>query len=453
MTSRKLSWRRPIRLAVLGAIAAAIVPLAACAPPGSSGSATAEPTGDVSTELTTEDVTLDLYLESNFVDQMSPLTDEFTKQHPNVTFAVQSDVFTNMMQNAMKIIAAPDAPDLIRFPTVAAAAKNGILTSLQPYADAYGWNEWPEGLLNQVKVDEDGNRGSGDLYSLGIGYSVTGVFYNKTLAEQIGMTEPPQTVAELETALQAAKDAGITPVMTWGQGGGVAFPLQDVMMNQFGQVDELEAWLYQKPDATFDTDAAVKAAAEMQRWAQEGYFPDDVNALDYTTGIGRFIAGDGLFMFNGDWESTNLATSMGDNVGFFLMPGNEASATHYAMQAPVTFVVPKTAKNPDVAAYFFNWAHTDPTARQLVLQATGQTPGGPADLPQPEATSPLQAETLAASAVVAEEDGSSDFVANSTAGIFASGFIPNLQLLVEDRITPEDFVKEIQAAYDTELGR
>ena len=33
---------------------------------------------------------------------------------------------------------------------------------------------------------------------MGLNYSLTGVFYNKELATQIGMTEPPTTLAEFE---------------------------------------------------------------------------------------------------------------------------------------------------------------------------------------------------------------------------------------------------------------
>ena len=44
---------------------------------------------------------------------------------------------------------------------------------------------------------------------------MTGVFYNKELAAQIGMTEPPATLAEFEALLAKAKDAGLQPIMQW----------------------------------------------------------------------------------------------------------------------------------------------------------------------------------------------------------------------------------------------
>lgn len=441
-----------VRLAAVGVALAAISPLAACAGPGATEAGEDVKPSAISTTLPKGKVVVKVYVDTVFVDPLKPITDAFTKEFPNVTFDVKADDFTNLMQNGQKVISSPDAPDLMRYPTVAAAAKNGILQSLQPYAEAYGWTKWPEGMLEQVKVDTKGNRGSGDLYSLGVGYSVTGVYYNKSLAKKIGMSAPPQTIAELEEDLKKAKAAGILPIQAWGKDGGIAYALQ-ALQNQFGQTDELKSWLFQKPGATIDLDSTVKAATYVQDWAKKGYFPSDINAVDYTTGVGRFAGGEGLFMFNGDWEGVHMNKQMGDNVGFFLMPGVEAGAPHYAMQAPVTFVVPKTAKHADVVAFFFNWVHTDPKARQLVLDSTGQSPGGPADLPAPQASNDLQAQTMEAFNTVAKENGSLDFIANATAGIYATSLIPNTQLLLEGRLTAKQFAKALQADYDSELGR
>lgn len=442
-----------VRIAAVGAALTAIISLAACAPPGATTGGEASAPSTISTKLPSNKVTVNVYVDTVFVKPLQPLTEAFTKQYPNVTFNVKADEFTNLMQNAQKIISSPDAPDLVRYPTVAAAAKNGILTSLQPYAEAYGWTKWPEGMLEQVKVDSNGNRGSGDLYSLGIGYSVTGVYYNKELAAKVGMSEPPKSLDEFEAVLAKAKDAGILPIQAWNKDGGVAYPLQELMMNQFGQNEELKKWLFQKPGATIDLDSTVKAASVIQDWAKKGYLPSDVNAVDYTAGTGRFESGEGLFMFNGDWEAVNVNKSLGDNAGFFLMPPKDASAAHYAMQAPVTFVIPKTAAHADVVAFFLNWIHTDPKARQLVLESTGQSPGGPSDLPAPKPMNNLQADTTKAFATVSKEDGSMDFIANATAGIYATSLIPNLQLLLADKATPEKFAAALQSDYKSELGR
>ena len=40
---------------------------------------------------------------------------------------------------------------------------------------------------------------------MGLNYSMTGIFYNKALAAKIGMTKPPETVAEFDDLMAKAK--------------------------------------------------------------------------------------------------------------------------------------------------------------------------------------------------------------------------------------------------------
>ncbi len=101
----------------------------------------------------------------------------------------------------------------------------------------------------RTALTADGIRGSGTLYAMGLNYSLTGIFYNKKLAAQIGMTEPPKTVAEFEDLLAKAKEAGLQPIMEWGSaksGMGLAFPLQNLMA-AYGPVEPINDWIFQKP--------------------------------------------------------------------------------------------------------------------------------------------------------------------------------------------------------------
>jgi len=342
----------------------------------------------------------------------------------------------------------------MRYPTVSQAAQDGILTNLDSYASAYGWDSWPQGTLNQVRVKADGSRGEGgSLYALGIGYSVTGIYYNKALAAKVGITSVPTTMAEFEADLAKAKAAGEVPIMVGNQDFNAAFPLQAVQ-NQLSGLDQLKSWIYDDADATYQLDSSVQAATTIQDWATKGYFPDDVNAVDYATSVGRFAQGEGVFMINGDWSASAFDAASSGGYGFFLVPGETASSKHVAMAAPATYVIPETAKNKDTAAYFLNWVHTNTQARQIVLDITGSAPGGPADLAAPtpkEGT--LAVDTVAAATQLAQEDGAIDFLGNATPGILTSTLGPNLQLLLTSRMTPEDFVSGVQKAYVTELGR
>ena len=291
---------------------------------------------------------------------------------------------------------------------------------------------------------------------MGVNYSLTGVFYNKELASQIGMTEPPKTVEEFEGLLAKAKDAGLLPIMQWNDtasGGGLAFPLQNLMA-AYGPTEPINDWIFQKPGATIDTPTNLTAAEHLQQWVEAGYFPEDANAIEYTDANSRFGKGEGVFMFNGDWQNAVYDKDLPDKVGFFVFPPAEADGNMAAMSAPLTYGIATNAANADCAASFFNWVATNETARQIDVAVGGSNPGGPTDLPVPPAAEgSVTNETLAAGGEVAKDNGAMDFIANATGSIFAQGWTPELQKLVGGKQDAAGLLKAVQAEYEKELNR
>src|SRR5204862_2075892 len=211
-------------------------------------------------------------------------SDEFTKQFPNVTWKISQDQFTNLMTATPRLLAGDTPPDLIRLPSMVSLVKDGLLKNLDSYATAFGWDKFPAAQLAQNRVGSDGTRGSGSLYAAGLNYSLTGVFYNKKLAQQVGMTDPPKTVAEFEDLLAKAKTAGLLPIMAWNataSGGGLAFPLQNLMA-AYGPTQPINDWIFEKPGATIDTSTNLTAAQHPQRRVKAGCCPEAGNAIEYT---------------------------------------------------------------------------------------------------------------------------------------------------------------------------
>ena len=458
VTPRTTTRRRTLRFAAVGA--AGLLALAACSPPGgddepeetpdATSSVEASPTGEIS--CGTEDVTVEAYVETGF-PVFAELAAEFENQHPNVTFNIREDQFAVITQNAPRILADSET-DIMRLPQMSELASDGLLLDLDPYAEAFGWDQWPSSQLEQMRVDDEGRRGSGPLYAMGLNYSMTGVFYNVELAEQIGMTEPPATLDEFDTYLQAAADAGLTPLNQFNGGatGGLAFPLQ-ALMASYGDPSEINSWVYQQEGANIDTESNLAAAQHLNRWIESGYFADDINAIDYAQMMARFIEGDSAFIFTGDWESGNLDTQMAGNAGFFLMPPLEEGGQLGAMSAPLTYGVSANAANPDCAATFLDWVATDETARTIAVEIGGSHPMGPADAFMPELDeSSVTAQTLAAGATVAENNGTMDFIANATGAIYAQSWTPQLQNMVAGEQTPEGLLELVQADYLEQIG-
>ena len=446
-------FRRSCAMVVLAVMMLTV--LVACSGPsgpGANQAAQTTATGPVSTTFPSGPVTLDMYIETGF-PLPQKLADEFKHQHPNVTFNIRQDQFQVITENGPREMAGPNPPDLIRIPQVVGPAKDKLLLNLDPYYKAYGWDKWSQSLLNQMRVGADGIRGHGSLYGVGIGYDITGVFYNKKLAAQIGMTSPPTTVDAFEALLAKAKTAGQQPIMQFNDIGGINFPYQ-ALANQFADPASLADWIYNKPGSTLNSAGTVKAAEYIARWGKAGYFPKDANSLDYTTMMGRFEKGTGVFMFNGDWESANLDKAMKDNIGFFLFPSQNAGGRQVAMSAPASYVIPAKARHAAEMVYFLNWVHTNEAARKIIIETNGASPGGPPDLPLPPvAPGTVLSQTLEATNQLAKSGVAIDFLANATPGIYANAFRPELQLLVAGKETPTGFVQNIQQSYQQELKR
>ena len=402
----------------------------------------------------TDPVVLNSYFETGF-PLPTRLAEEFTKQFPNVTFDIKEDQFANMMENSPRILSEANAPDLIRLPSLTDLVANDLLLNLDGYFADFGWDAFPAGQLVQLRVEEGGRpRGTGSLYAMGLNYSMTGVFYNKELAAQLGMTEPPKTLAELDALMAKAKEAGIQPIMQWNKGtAGLAFPLQN-LMGAYGAPEPINDWIFQKEGATINTPDNLEAAQHLDGWIKAGYFPSDANAIEYFQMMSRFMGGEGLFMFNGDWESGNLDANAAGKFGFFIMPTEEEGGRHATMSAPLTFGIAAQAANPDCAAFFLDWVATNEEARKINVAVGGSNPGGPTDLPMPavEPGSVTEA-SLAAGQTLAEDNGAMDFIANATGAIFAAGWTPELQKMVGGQQTPEGLLEAVQEEYETQLSR
>ncbi len=402
----------------------------------------------------TEPVVLNAYFETGF-DLPLKLSEEFTVQYPNVTWDIKQDQFTNLINSTPRLLSGDNPPDLIRLPTMVSFAKQGLLKNLDGYATSLGWDTWPVPQLDQNRMAEDGTRGSGSLYAMGLNYSLTGIFYNKTLAAQIGMTEPPKTLAEFEDLLAKAKADGLQPIMIWGSaksGMGLAFPLQ-ALMASVGPTQPINDWIFQKKGATIDTPENLVAAQHLEQWIKNGYFPSDVNAIEYTDAAARFGKGEGVFTFNGDWQNAGYDAEMPGNVGFFLMPPAEAGGSPAAMSAPLTFGIAANAKNADCAAFFLTWVASNDKAREIDVSVGGSNPGGPADATMPAvAEGSVTNDTLAAGPVIGKAGTSMDFIANATSSIFAQAWTPELQKMVGGEQDAAGLLKAVQAEYLRQLA-
>ena len=281
----------------LGLVIAIAMLAAACAPPGAVSSpttpatATAAATAAPSTgssaapsesaaaavpDCGTDPIKLNIYHSETISELMPQLSAEFTKQYPNVTFDLKSDAFANATANLPRLLSSDNPPDISRAAQLIDLVKDGLLLNLDPYATAYGWDQWLQAQFEAVRVEQRLQaRDGADHRRRPVLPSTVGVFYNKDLAAQIGMTEPPKTVEEFDALLAKAKEAGLQPIMEWNastSGGGLAFPLQNLMA-AYGDHAKINDWVFLDEGATIETPEFLQATQEARRVDQEGVLP------------------------------------------------------------------------------------------------------------------------------------------------------------------------------------
>jgi raffinose/stachyose/melibiose transport system substrate-binding protein len=91
----------------------------------------------------------------------------------------------------------------------------GLLMNLDEYAAAFGWDEWPVPQLSQTVSAQMACAAQGPSMPW-VSTHLTGIFYNKEQAAQIGMTEPPATLAECLRIACQSQSRGLLPIMQWG---------------------------------------------------------------------------------------------------------------------------------------------------------------------------------------------------------------------------------------------
>ncbi|WP_163816559.1 ABC transporter substrate-binding protein [Phytoactinopolyspora alkaliphila] len=423
--------------------------MVSCGNPGSETDRDTTPS-NVSTTLGSDLVTITMRVNADQEALWSALAAGFEEAEPAVTVKVTTEDFATLQQNAPRYLAAENPPDLLRLPAPGDAVKDQLLLNLDEYADVYGWDQWPESQLEQLRVSDDGRqRGEGSLYGVGIGFQLTGLFYNVDIARQIGMEEPPETIEELVTAMEDAAAAGKTPMMASGNN---TFVLQ-ALMHAYGAAGDVSAWVGNAPEASIDTPEAVAAASTVQDWVEAGHYPEDLLSIDDEQALGNWFEGNTLFLYQGGWLAGAMDERMAGRVGFVLFPPETAGDPWYAMSAPNGLVIPEAAEHPNEAAAFLNWANTSKEGRQIQVDQAGLAPGGSTDLPVPEAAAgSALSQTLLAFAVASEQDTLIDFLANATPGMLSATLNPQTQLLVSGQVTPEEYIANLQADYESDLG-
>lgn len=309
-------------------------------------------------ELSDEPVTIHVFhnmLEQNKNDGLTRIEDAFSEKYPNVSF--ENSVYnqgTDYFAQLETAIASGDMPecmfgnpgmysDLIEGGFVKDLTGNAVIESMN---------------LDDATLGDASYEGR--LYAYPVDFKTWGVFYNKTIFNNLGL-EIPTTLTELLEICQTLKDNGIDP---WAecysdisQGDIQMRPIVWTKALQNGDNDMFEQIMNgdkQVTDYPYFKEGLESWQKRMGDWMRPDAITNTQVAADEV-----FISGQAAMIYNGIWNHGSIETLLKDggtdfDYDFFLCPMDDEGVT-LNLQVDQCVMINPQAENADWACKFMEF--------------------------------------------------------------------------------------------------
>lgn len=298
------------------------------------------------------------------------LIKEFNAEHDNITVKAVPQEWADITAKMPLAVKAGKGPDVavLHGDDLATYAAQNLLLDSGEIIDGLGYaaEDFPPTVFDKGNYQDT---------QYAVPWSVTplGLYTNKTVLAKAGITEIPTDEASYLAALDALKGAGVQGEWVDGYVFTGTFEFQSLIW-QFGG----DLYNEDVTEATFNSEAGVKALTWMTDMVDKGYSPANV-AQDGN--IKALIAGDTAFNWNGVWQTTNTAF---DDLDWAPAPvpqiGDEkavwSSSTHWVFPANKGQDANETA----AASVFVKWMNDN----SLGWAETGELPAANSVREDPE---------------------------------------------------------------------
>lgn len=355
---------RKMKTPAIAAVALAMtIGVTACAP-GATGeqsgqSESATYTSPVTADQVAElgDVTLRVWADAGEQATLDAFVPTYEKAFPNVTVDITYKGWDDLMGTVVNAMNSSTAPDIANgnqgFAIMGTMVKGKMLRPIDDLIDAYGIAEGlPDSGFGPNRWNDEGTQwGEGPIYGQGGATQPLGLFSNKAKLEALGI-EAPQSIQELDKALQTAKDAGEIPIML---GNSDQYPLGShvlgILIDMYASPEEVNEWLAGDPDATFDTPGIRKAVDKLAEWGSKGYFAEGYDGRSLDDAVSAYAGGEGVFFLGGSFNGSKLAQTDPDAFGFSLLKGETGTYTTTGTFGTPWLISSKTKVEPAAVAF------------------------------------------------------------------------------------------------------
>jgi len=306
------------------------------------------------------------------VDVLKKWMDEYTKLHPNVTFNVTwaGREITTKLQTAM---AGGEVIDLIdnEGPQIRGAlVVKGLTQPVDKYLemDSYdGDGKFKDlfipGSLESLAAED------GSIHVIPYEIITTGIFYNKDIFSDVGITEHPETWDQFIEDMQVILDSGMVPI---AQDAAVDFYNAMWYYHLVQRMKGTGALMAAAEDKTGEAwgDPAFLEAAKLCRelWEKD-YIPEESIGYVWPAGQLELAIGNASLEMVGSWLPNEVKDTTGPdfNWGFFPLPdieGGVGKRTDMEIY-PLGFAILKDARNPDVVGDFIRFTFQKELAQMI----------------------------------------------------------------------------------------
>ena len=304
---------------------------------------------------TTGTLTVWHYSSQQDVKTVQDYTALFTQKFPKVTVNLQYVEFSVTGQRAIAAAAAKQGPDVFIYGgnEVNAMYQAGVFKDIDSYWQAYAdKGQFPDGVITRFNNHVYGVKGYVNL---------TGLWYNKTILDAVGV-QPPTSIDGIEDVFAQIKAKKYVPIALTGQptdqGDWTAFPW--LTSNGF---------TYKNPDQ-----AAIQKTFELvSGWARNGYLPKESVSWGQAETFTRWAQGDVAFMENGNWNIGPAQRTVGSKFqyGTAPLPGTSTQGIFLGGEA---LWVGAFTKNPDLAFAYMKETLLSQAGLLITLKESGGIP-------------------------------------------------------------------------------
>jgi raffinose/stachyose/melibiose transport system substrate-binding protein len=301
------------------------------------------------------------------------LVQAFEKKYPNITVTVTGQPVATHNQDIEVAAQSHTLPTIFWVESAqvgAELAKDGALLNLTPIMAADGITDIPAATLTEFK---EGNIQFGLPYQA----LLTGLFYNKKILSENGLTLP-KTFDQLIHVATVLHAKGITTIADGANQSAYAVWSFLTDLDRFGYDGQIQSIL--AGQTSYDNPDMLRFYTDLAALQKAGAFSSDVSNQTYNQAVSAFTSGKAAMLDSGVWACGQLQTSsVGADTGFWPGPqftdgvGNQNIAMN-VVGAPIAVsgsVKPGTAEYSAVEK-FIGFYYS--AAGQQIFASNGQPP-------------------------------------------------------------------------------